>query len=360
MRWSPIVLLLVMSGLPADSRAFSIGSGFTDPCHERMVIAAYLLTSVDVPRDRVLVPQGEAWNQISRTLIEEFKIPVRDDKERSFIHGLFLGVRSIDTDGHSSLNLSALRSLHVDPEGQYDHCLRSASDDYEQGDRDALLSCRQTILGYTDAVAHASSMPQQEQVITVDFATDFHGSIKVKAWAPAFFLGQALHVVQDSFCHTIRSDDMRQVIQLMNYSDSMSSSWRESRDGIRHSPAMDVCNGETEPVVAAALKATIDMMRATRAALGKQDRPEIEAVLDKWLTYKPGCTLDNRYCDSPWAERARRNPSRPYLSELFGCSIVAASDRRYGLTGMHLVLLLLTIIAIRRRQAAGQRNWERR
>lgn len=114
---------------------------------------------------------------------------------------------------------------------------------------------------------------------------------------------------------------------------------------------MDVCNGETEPVVAAALQATVDLLIASKASLGTADRLEVTAVADKWLQYVPGCTIDNDYCGSPWAARVRNHPTRPYLDEVFGCHAGpgAAPAAGRGLLGLLVLAGLLVWRRIDRR-----------
>lgn len=215
MRTRARLALLVAVGILAAAgpgAAFEVGSLVTDPCHERITIAGYLLTTLDIPRDRVEVPPPGPWLEVAQAFAARFRVTTADDVELFFLHSLILGSRANDTDGHSTLDLSALRQLHLYPEGQYEHCLRTADDDGEAGNVAAVAGCRRVVLAHLDESASAAALPRSEQIVRVPLDVDFYGGVEVEAWAPAFALGQALHVLQDSFAHTVRTEDLRGIL----------------------------------------------------------------------------------------------------------------------------------------------------
>ena len=53
-------------------------------------------------------------------------------------------------------------------------------------------------------------------------ALDFYNRIQVDVWEPAFRPAEAMHTVQDSFAHTIRSeaDDLKKIATALNYAET--------------------------------------------------------------------------------------------------------------------------------------------
>jgi uncharacterized protein (TIGR03382 family) len=305
-----------------EALAFTVGTGFTDPCHERFAMAAYFQTRVALPLDRIPEPDDGPWEAFVDEVYDQLGYPPVDRKEKFYFASLLAGVRANDTDGHSTLNLNALRSLHVLPELQYEHFLRAQDDDYEEGNQAAIDKSRAQLLEFFELIREHRDEKSSEQIIRVNVNVDFHGEIEVDAWAVAFYLGKALHTMHDSFSHTIRTDDMSKIIQVLNYAEAVSGNWKEERDGLRHSEAMDECNREMGPVLDGLLQASVDLVFAASKFIDGEDEEltTLRAVMDKWLVYEPGCDMSNNYCDSPWAERARDEPTLPYMEAIFGCS----------------------------------------
>ena len=165
-------------------------------------------------------------------------------------------------------------------------------------------------------------------------------------WAPAYYLGRALHALQDSFAHTIRSDDLSQIRHVLNYVDAIEGHLSEARDGLPHSAHMDSCDGDTLPIVMTAVTASAELIAAVNLTVAMRSVQPTQVVLEKWLKHEPGCTIENDYCDSAWVALARQEQTGPYLEEVIGC--------RQGPTvpPLMLTLLLLGTLAIRRRQRA--------
>jgi len=92
-------------------------------------------------------------------------------------------------------------------------------------------------------------------------------------------------------------------VSVCNFVDAVRGVSKERRDGLPHSDALDTCDPQ-DP---------------------------LEAVLD----LRPGCTMDNDDCDSPYLERAREGQSEPI--RLWFCHARPAS----GPSAWWLLLLIL-------------------
>lgn len=337
-----LAALLCLAAGPAN--AFSISSGFTNPCHEPITGRAYEAFFIDLPTRDLKVPDGEEWQRLAGFMLDAFGIDEDevDFAQRFLLVSLVVGVRSPDTEGHSALNLDALRELHADPaaEGQYAHCLRGPDDDLSGGNSIAIEGTRQVIGDLIEQAATSLEAPQEDQIIEADFYLDFYGDIDVQVWAPMYYLGRAAHAMQDCFAHTIRDDaaDLRKVVYVLNYVDAIATGHDEDVDGLAHSDSMDDCTrGDTEDTVAAATEATVDLFIAARDRLFGRDDEAIEHVLDKWITVKEGCDATNDYCDNArWLKVVREHQTGPYVEELLGCR---TAPGRGGLSGLALVVL---------------------
>jgi MYXO-CTERM domain-containing protein len=337
-RLAPILVLLFLAS--QDAQGFSVSTGFTDPCHERFAMAAIAQARVIVPLELMPEPPTGTWETFFNHLIEDLGYVSQGRREDFFFFSILAGVRANDTDGHSALNLNALRSLHVHPELQYEHFLRAQDDDHEEGNTIALENSRQQLLDFFTLIQEYLDMDPEDQIISVIVTVDFHGEVDVDAWAPAFYLGKALHTMADSFSHTIRTDDMSKIIHVLNYAEAVSGKWSEERDGLRHSSSMDECTEAMGPVLEGVLQSSVDLVFAAMAVLEGEDENlvGVHAVMDKWLTFEPGCNLQNNYCGSQWAKRAKDDPTLPYIESIFGCSCQTES----GSPALLLLFLLLT------------------
>jgi len=323
------------------AQAFTVSTGFTDPCHERFAMAAISQARVIVPLELIPEPPTGTWETFFDHLFEDLAYVSQGRREDFFFFSILAGVRANDTDGHSTMNLNALRTLHVHPELQYEHFLRAQGDDYEEGNTTAIDHSRQQLLDFFTEIQHYLALEAADQVITVIVTVDFHGEVEIDAWAPAFYLGKALHTMADSFSHTIRSDDMSEIIHVLNYAEAVAGEWNEGRDGLRHSNSMDECTEAMGPVLEGVLQASVDLVFAAMAVIEGEDQylVGVQAVMDKWLTFEPGCDMQNNYCDSQWAKRARDNPTLPYMESIFGCSC----QTKEGSPALVLLFLMLAV-----------------
>ena len=345
-----IALCLSVSSSPPVALGYSIHSGLTEGCHERITNRAFRSA---IPQlmlgSEIILPQSEAWQKIADHLLQnidfsELGAALDEDYVKLTYVSVLLGVRSPDTEGHAVTNFSSLRQIHADPsaEGQYAHALRGPDDDGSEGDLTAIEGTRAHILDLMSQIRDSlREKSPEEQINTVQLYFDFYGLIEIEVWEPAYLMGRALHALQDSFAHTIRSDDLKRILHVLNYVDAISGELDESVDGLPHSDAMDQCDGETEPVAETAMLASAALITSMNRALAINDISPVIGTLDAWVTYEPGCTIVNNYCNSPWVDIARQEQTGPYLEEMIGCQ--NASRRTSALTLVGLILALLTL-----------------
>ena len=101
---------------------------------------------------------------------------------------------------------------------------------------------------------------------------------------------------------------------MLNYVDAITLSYKEARDGLPHSGGRDSCEGQTEQAVAAATKATTELMRIANFVRTSDHEPDFQAFLDRWFVLVPGCNVENQMCGNPEAlALARQKPTGPYL-----------------------------------------------
>lgn len=349
-------LCLSVSSSTRSALGYSIHSGLTEGCHERITSQAFRGA---IPQlmlgDDIVLPQSEAWQKVADRLLMNVDLSsIRSDLDPDYFKLTFvsalLGVRSPDTEGHAVTNFSSLRQIHADPsaEGQYAHALRGPDDDGPGGDLAAIEGTRAQILALVSQIGESlREKSPEEQIITVQLYFDFYGLIEIEVWEPAYLMGRALHALQDSFAHTIRSDDLKRILHVLNYVDAITGDLDESIDGLPHSDAMDQCDGETEPVADTAVLASAALITSMNQAVVIGDVSPVIDVLDEWVTYEPGCTIVNNYCDSPWVDVARKDQTGPYLEELIGCQSGSQSGSQGGSQGgstLTLIGLILTLL----------------
>ncbi len=135
----------------------------------------------------------------------------------------------------------------------------------------------------------------------------------------------------------------------MNWIDDASRTLVESRDGPRHASEMDVCD-DPDPLRTTrrqlAIEASVALLRATLDPTKTKDEKmaATDAILDQYLSYSPGCTFDNGWCDAP--ERQYGNASTTGCG---GC----ASSRGVGPMAGVWALLALAFFPRRRRATAS-------
>ncbi|MCA2981785.1 MAG: hypothetical protein INH41_01145 [Myxococcaceae bacterium] len=324
-RWLAALVLLAT----LEAQAFSVGTGFSSGCHERLTASLYSLYVVDLRFSGIELPRGEPWRKLSDAFTSEFHLEAFDDTRRAIIVSVLLGVRAPDTHSHSLFELSATRDIHLDPADQSAHALRGVDDDGPAGDTAALLATRAHLKRkVSEALAHL------DERMTVSLALDFYGKVEVEVLRGPFHLGEALHALQDAFSHMLRTPDFQRVQHVMNFVDAMSTRYDEARDGLRHSSGLDVCDERGAGPAQAARVASLEFLDGLF-----QEGPEgADRVVESWLAHTPGCSIENAYCDNEFVPAARASGTTPLL----GCSMTGA-----------VPLVVLAALLLRRRRAAA-------
>jgi hypothetical protein len=339
--------LLTALGWPGASAAYTIGTRFGDPCHEIIAASAFRVLAARMDPIPLEVPSGGAWRTLGLPAIEALGVTddLQNEQVAFLLVSMVLGARSIDTDGHATSELSSLRKLHgaSDARSQYLHALRGPDDDGRAGDGLAVEGTRSVIRELVELAAAARAAPIGERTLTTTFYEDYYGLVEVEVMATAFYVGQAAHVVADSFSHTIRAEahGLRRVATVFNYVDAIGPDFDEARDGMRHSDTLDLCLlPEAADLTAAATRATYELVLA---ALAYEQEPQaLEAFLDDWISWAPECVADNDYCGSArWVELARRKQTTPYLSCAWSGRGGGGAPAGWGLLGTVLVVLFV-------------------
>ena len=313
-----VLFVMALLTLPATTRAFSIGSGVSEGCHEKISAQAFRRFLATFQPQKRKVPIHPRWRRLARKLAQVADMPELSDTQAFALLSLVVGVRSPDTNGHSISELSSLRGIHADREaaGQYAHALRSPDDDYDAGNVAAVQGTRRVIADAVARVVASARAPRSEQFGHAPMYFDFYGVVNVPVFLPAYYFGRAAHTVQDSFAHALRdaSSGLHQIVHVLNYVEAIGDEYSERRDGVSHSTGMDSCAEEMRPRVEAAIEATLELLQAAVVIRDTDDHAALEAYLERWFTLHPDCNVTNQMCGNPgWLEVARRGPTGPYL-----------------------------------------------
>ena len=323
------VLVVTCTG-PGTGHAFKIGNAAAGFCHEQITFNGFLDSQLGqrlgLSQRKFDADSDEVFVRLADYMAAQINgAGPKNDAQRLIITTLFVGVRYPDQAGFAIHDLRELRAIHLAEEGQEEHFLRAVDQDWAEGDAQAVASGRQFILDVIDTAYDTYFNDQDAQtMIEVKFWLEYYGTVDVLVWAPMFYLGRAIHALQDSFTHAIRSEDTTRIYSVLNFVDGLSTRWSEARDGARHSDFVDDCTRpEVAPLVESATQASSELMQAAVLYFATGDRESVEQVLDRWLTYEPGCGYNEGYCDSPWVEYTRRLTTEPLL----GCTIEAVPHR---------------------------------
>jgi MYXO-CTERM domain-containing protein len=372
---------LVLSSGARPAGAYTIASGFTGSCHERLALTADAVLLGEMPLDDVTVPTDGLWRdvaaQLAPALLDSAGLAAAatlTDAQQFVLFSVVVGIRSPDTGGHSVSNLDDLRRAQVDPspDSQYVHCLRAPPDDGFAGDVATLQGAEALIrAALTDAAAAAG--PARTHTFA-PFYLDFYGQLEVEVDAPAYLIGRAMHTLQDCYAHTLRSPDAATVFSVLNYLEAVEGRLDEPRDGMAHSDTMDDCRRtELAPVVDRATAVSTALAYAAVALARSGDG----SLLDKgfspcpigetqpascaWIFYNPDCAPPdvaaccspaNAYCGSPFLSVAREKLTQPYVKEVLSCAATGPAGPSPAVAWLGLVALAALMLWLRRRGRA--------
>jgi hypothetical protein len=334
-------ILLGIVVLPGPANAYTISSVVTPGCHEQLTSEALRTVRQDVP---AAAPLPLTAND--QAFVNDVQFTLEGDMTDLGGAALLVSVRDNDLKGRSSSDLTELAEVHGNPDTQDEHCLRSRTQDEPGGSEAAVNDCRTFIRGrVAEALEGLDSAgipdPATRAPLTVYLA--LRGKIDVSL--PVYYLriGQAIHAVEDSFTHTYRTADGMKITAVMNWVDVADGTYQESRDGPAHATKMDGCNDPDDLRTLRRRLATEASVALLRATLDpnktKADKmATVDGILDTYLSYSPGCTFDNGWCQAPEGQYKDAG------STFFGCSSGGA-----GLPGTVFALLALTALSRRRR-----------
>jgi uncharacterized protein (TIGR03382 family) len=332
---------LAVAVLPEWTDAYTISSVITPGCHEQLTSEALRAARLDRP---AAAPLPATAND--QAFIDDVQFTLEPDMRDLGGATLLVSVRDNDLKGRSSTDLTELAQVHGDPDNQNEHCLRSRTQDEPGGSLAAVDECRKFIRGRVVEALEGldvAGIPDPATRAALPMYLSLRGKIDVSL--PVYYLriGQAIHAVEDSFTHTYRTPDGMKITAVMNWVDVADGTYLESRDGPAHATKMDACNDPDELRTTKrklATEASIALLRATLdPQRTKADKMvTVDGILDTYLSYSPGCAVDNGWCNA--AEAQYKDTG----STFFGCS--SGGD---GLPGTLFALLALTALSRRRR-----------
>jgi hypothetical protein len=338
-----VVVLLWVTFVPHPTDAYTISSVLTPGCHEDLTTEALRTVRLDVP-GAAPIPLGAN----DKALADDVQFTTPADMMDLGGVTLLLSVRDNDLKGRSSDDLSQLAEVHGNPDNQDEHCLRSRGQDEPGGSEAAVQSCRAFIRGRVAEALEGldgSGVPDP----AVRTALPVHLALRgnVDALLPTFYvrIGQALHGVEDSFTHTYRTPDGMKITVVMNWVDKAERKFDEARDGPAHATRMDVCDDSDALITTRRTLATAASTAILRSVLDPHQTKAgkmatVDGILDRYLSYSPGCSFENGWCNAP--ERQYKDVGSTFL----GCSSGGG-----GLLGVAASLLGLGLIFRRRRLA---------
>lgn len=336
----------------SSARAWQIEDPIHSPCHERLSQTAL---------DRSgYAAEPEGLSADDARLREHLDFDASGYDDNLYALSLIVGVRWADTRGGPSFSFGSMAAAANAPDDQRAHCLRGSAQDGPDGEAAAVADCRAWIealywlaLGSLDDAGNID--PDRRTSVSV--ATEFQGSIDYPLSGFYFYAGRALHAVQDSFTHTFRSEDGRSIRHVFNWSEQVSCTLDERRDGHGHEGVLDDCE-QGDPSQAArfehAARASSALLSALSEPGSRAERAErIVAFLEEWMAYEPGCTLDNDYCQNDvydWLKRSDRSDAG-ICDGLVACQSAASpGGPGRGTRGLALLGASLAALAVLRRR----------
>jgi hypothetical protein len=311
---------------------------FVTPCHQGITTDAL---------DAGLWPLGAASPPLSHDFVlleNELSIDVAPRVDSYWSLGALLGNEYEDVGPYDAGDVIALAEYAARPENQPAHCLREPADDGSAGDGSALAACKADILDQLSTALGDGDTPDLTVSEPVRLHLVFRGDADIPLTRFSFHLGRATHALQDSFSHTFRSPDERQVRSVLNWVDWLKGSggYVVARDGFHHIYALDQCDGATAGGLdrrAAAVQATSELIAAVADDEGGRAGrlARAAAVVDSWFGIGEICTADNHWCDAP----------EQNLTSVAGCALAPGRCRGGG---VFVTLAVAALVARTRRK----------
>ena len=330
---------------PGLAHAYTISSVVSPGCHEQITTEALRAVRLELASAAPLPA-----NRNDRALITDLEFVPASDMSDLGGATLLLGVRDNDLKGRDSNDLSQLALVHGDPGAQREHCLRNSNEDEPGGSEAAVLDCRafireRVVQALEGLDATGTPDPAKTTSLPVYLSLRHH----VDAPLPTYYvrIGQAIHAVEDSFTHTYRTPDGMQITVVLDWVDEANGNLVEATDGPPHATELDRCD-DPDPLrqqrrelataaATAVLRTTLDPN-----ATNDQKMAAVEAIMDQYLSYSPGCTFDNNWCQAP--ERQYGN------GQGIGCSVGGPETQPSLFVGAGILGLLMLVARARRRR----------
>ena len=352
-RWLVVCAALLLAFRPHAAHAWAIGSQINeDGCHEPITAAALRAVRAAFGTAPVLTPTRDEAALIADVVFA----PPKD-----FVHDLagmtlLLGVRDNDLKGQNPLSSLDLIQVHGSPTTQDEHCIRAPGDDDAAGNQAALAACQAFIIKTaTEALDGLDASGKVDPTRRAPFTVHLGIRGQVSPPLPVFYtrVGAAMHALEDGFPHTYRTSDGMRVTVVLNWIDLVNGSYDEVRDGPPHRAELDRC-WDGNPIIRRnydlATQAATDLLRvALDPNLTREQKiRQFDVVTTNYLSFQPGCTFDNHWCDSPEATVTNSigcNAAGPGPDALWGALavigiIVVCRRRRDRLVPIGLALAL--------------------
>ncbi len=332
----------VVAFLAADGASgWMVEGSVTYGCHERMTMEAlgvvgYVAPPPDLTRD-------------DRLLFESVGFDASYLDRNRWALDMALGVRHFDVDRYSAVDLGMLTALHNQPDTQANHCLRASWEDGEEGDAQAVSSCRGVIreeMALAWDSGDVDGRPDPWVTEDVEVYLLYQGARVLPVSRFYFHLGRALHVVQDSFTHCYRTRDARSIAEVTNWVEDVTGERKLDRDGPPHQDSADDCQCGRQWVAdlrASSLLASVDLITLASMEGTRPEREEaLESFLRDWVSHVPDCTADNGWCASPLPVGVRESPCG-------GCSVSGVDSHGPGAALVACTVLVAALLARMRR-----------
>ncbi|MBN2801742.1 MAG: hypothetical protein JXR91_01475 [Deltaproteobacteria bacterium] len=315
-----------------DVMAYEIQTGLTHDCHEQMAMDSFetFIQNNNVTNyNNLILPADSSWDSYSDYFFGNLLESYTDKKIRFIAASLLIGVRWPDEHGLSVTSTEALYANHGDPDNQFEHFLRSQDDDYIEGNITALSKSK---IFFQNRVLNAALYlfeNPDDRIVEIKEYVEFYGVITFQLFAPAYYLGTAMHSLQDSFSHTVRTDDLKQILSVLNFADAVTENFNEQRDGIAHSYHMDECKSDDDnkQIIKVSKKVSLQLLQILSSDSINDAETITDNIIEEWLTYKPGCGFDNNYCNSKWLPVIRQDPTAPFLT----CNVSTVGYKHFSL-----------------------------
>jgi hypothetical protein len=340
---------ICFAAVPAH--AWQIHDPIHHDCHERISHGALKAVGYITP--------PPALSGDDARLPDNLELPTDGYDANIYALSLVLGARWDDTQGEPDFSFYRQAQGANRADDQASHCLRSADDDGPEGDARAVAACRSVIeskIARAIASLDGSGEVHPEVRTPVRIATAFQGPIDYPLSEVYYWTGRALHTLEDSFTHTFRSADGARVHHVFNWVDQIRCTIDEARDGHGHETFLDRCvdgSPDMKARIQLALDAATELVTLVSTPGTRAERDaRLQTLLDRWLTYEPGCTLANGYCNDPtyaWLQTSGKSDAN-ICDSLFGCD--ATSRPRDVALALGLLGVVGIAAVLRRRRAA--------